>query len=300
MVWGYTQIYMSYNLLSNTNFDKFNPKSWKLTNCQMVNSCLISNDKVFAIEQEIVIPYPAKLYFGINYMCFGEDVRCVYCGIQIGNSLEVNKKIPIPDKKKRISIVCENADKIKVMFICESDATHNRVYIDSPTLIDLNPIGKEYWPRSLLNNALDFRHGFEYENEFKYGGQMKPHNFTIDSFDIQLIDAPIGMLATIDADGYIELSNHKFIAGNTYLIKLDYKQLSNYGSVFMQYGSFTSTELGPNQLCIIFKANRKNKLKINVSNPESLSYMINFRHLLILNLKNIKVNEEEIPYLPFV
>ena len=85
---------MSYNLLLDTEFKQLN-KRWKLTNCEYQNGYLISSAKIYSIEQEIVLPNPTKLYFGLDYICFSKDIKKIYCGIQINDILEVNVKQPI-------------------------------------------------------------------------------------------------------------------------------------------------------------------------------------------------------------
>ena len=74
---------MSYNLLLNTNFNNktSNLKYWKLTNCEFKNGYLISNDNIFSIEQEIILPDPTKLYFSMDYICFDKNITSIYCGI---------------------------------------------------------------------------------------------------------------------------------------------------------------------------------------------------------------------------
>ena len=72
---------MSYNLLLNTNFNSKEIKNWKLTNCTFRNGYLISTDKIFSIEQEIILPDPTKLYFSMDYICFDTNIKSIYCGI---------------------------------------------------------------------------------------------------------------------------------------------------------------------------------------------------------------------------
>ena len=45
------------------------------------NGYLISNANIFSIEQEIILPDPTKLYFGLDYICFDKNIKFVYCGI---------------------------------------------------------------------------------------------------------------------------------------------------------------------------------------------------------------------------
>ena len=86
---------MSYNLLLNTNFTNIEKlKHWKLTNCEFRNGYLISNDKIFSIEQEIILPDPTRLYFALDYICFDSNITSIYCGIQSKDVLEATKKKP--------------------------------------------------------------------------------------------------------------------------------------------------------------------------------------------------------------
>ena len=158
---------MSYNLLLDTNFRQLN-QHWKLTNCEYKDGYLVGNSKVYSIEQEIVLPDPTKLYFGLEYICFDTTITKIYCGIYHENgTLEAVEKTPRIRRRKRISVVDKLlTEKVKVMFIVESETENSKIYIDSPMLVDLVYQKKESWPRSLLNSALDYRYGYEYTNEY--------------------------------------------------------------------------------------------------------------------------------------
>ena len=127
---------MSYNLLLDTNFNKIE-KHWKLTNCEYKNGYLISNAKIYSIEQEIILPDPTRLYFSLDYICFDKNIKKIYCGIKTKDILETNRKKPKIRTRKRISVVDSiEVEKIKVIFIVEAKTENTKIYIDNPMLVD--------------------------------------------------------------------------------------------------------------------------------------------------------------------
>jgi hypothetical protein len=148
---------MSYNLLLDTNIIDNNKNNnisehWKLTNCYYRDGYLVSNDTIYSIEQEISLPNLTKLYFSMDYIAFNKDIKKVYVGIQCGNVLESTiKKIKL-GSRHRVSVVHNiTTEKIKVRFIVEARTKDTKLYIDSPLLVDLNRLGKSFWPKWMLN-----------------------------------------------------------------------------------------------------------------------------------------------------
>ena len=103
---------MAYNLLFDTEF-KNNDSYWKFINCKLEDSCLISNNKVFGIEQEIVLADITKLYLRFNYQILNPNVNKVYVGIQSGDKLYVNKKWAKLELNQLISIVEDIKEQIE-------------------------------------------------------------------------------------------------------------------------------------------------------------------------------------------
>lgn len=291
---------MSYNLLLNTNLTQFNNKRWKLTNCEMINGYLVANDKIFSIEQEIVLPDPTRLYFAFDYICFDKNITSIYCGIQTGDILEATKKKPVLKRRKRISVIdTVITEKIKVIFICESKIENSKIYIDSPLLIDLIQHGKDYWPRWMLNKALDYRNGYDYENLYAQGSEIKITNPDFNSPYTEIEEAKIGILAKVIENDWFKIS-HKFIPDHYYLLKLDYEQINTYGNIYLLYGQVTSKTLRDDQLYILFKANNTDEIRIKLDNKEQLPYLINLKHVLLIDLTNLRIEEDDILHLPFI
>lgn len=290
---------MSYNLLLDTNFTKTD-KHWKLTNCIYENGYLKATDNIFSIEQEIILPDPTKVYFSMDYICFDKNIKSIYCGIFTENGeLKVTKRKPSIRTRKRISTVASlEVEKLKIMFIIESKAPNSKIYIDSPLLIDLKHQGKKDWPRWVLNKCLDYRYGYDYENEY-HKSEITLDNNDFRSPYTETLEANIGVIAAVKESDWFGLSHH-FKEGNYYLIKLDYSQINEYGNIYFQYGEITSTPLGKDQLYIIFKANSKDNLRLKIENQEALPYLINLKHILVVNLTNVKLEEDDIAHLPFI
>ena len=153
---------MSYNLLLDT---KFTESNWKFTNCRYENGYLISTDKIFGIEQELILPDPTKLYFRFNYITKNITIKEVTLGIQNGSTLNVCKKYPKVDKKQFISLIdIAKQEKIKLHLIFESDINNNKVEIYDPILCDLNYLHKSTWLKSILDRVIKYRKGYQYTN----------------------------------------------------------------------------------------------------------------------------------------
>ena len=288
---------MSYNLLLDTGFNHIN-KHWKFTNCNYENGYLRGTTKVYSIEQEIVLPDPTKLYFSIDYITRDPNIKSVLIGIQTNHILEADKRKVKLHKRTRLSVVDNTkCEKIKVMFIVEAVSDTSSIYIDSPLLVDLLINNKHYWPKSILNKILDYRQGYNYENIYKES------EISIDNLDFHSATTPTeklncGILTQIKSNDWFHIQ-FSTQADHYYLAKLDYQELNYYGKLYLKYGESISVEL-KDQLYILFKGSNTERLLLKVENKEVLPYLINLKHLLIVDLTNIKLTEEDIVHLPFI
>ena len=236
----------------------------------------------------------------MDYICFDKNITSIYCGIQTGKVLEANRKKPRLNRRKRISVVDQvNCEKIKVILICESREKHSKIYIDSPLLVDLSRQGRDWWPRWILNKTLDYRYGYEYENIYTYGSEIKIDNPDFSSPYTKTEEAEVGILATITENDWFRVS-HNFEEDHYYLLKLDYEQINEYGEIYVLYGDVSSTILNTDQLYIIFKANSKDEIRVKLDNNEKLPYLINLKHILLLDLTDLRIEEDDIKHLPFI
>ena len=102
------------NLLIDTSFENIK-EHWKLINCTYLNGYLKSTDKVFGIEQDLVLPDICKLYFSFKYISFTKDIKDVIIGIQSNDTLESTFQCGTFKKKKQISVISDiKSEKIKV------------------------------------------------------------------------------------------------------------------------------------------------------------------------------------------
>lgn len=292
---------MSYNLLLDTEFKKIN-KHWKLTNCEYSNGYLIANSKIYSIEQEIVLPNPTKLYFGLDYVCFDKNIKKIYCGIQINDILEVNVKEPILRRRKRISVVdnSKEAEKIKVKFIIEAKTDNTKIYINSPLLLDLTYHNKDWLPRWMLNKSLDYRYGYDYDNLYSKGYEIQISNTDFKSTKTKIEQANIGIIAHITEKDTFYISNI-IQTGRYYLLKLDYEQINQYGTIYCKYGESISTYIDDEQLYMVFKSDSLNKnIEIIVDNNYELDYLINIKRILLIDITDLKIDQDDIIHLPFI
>ena len=289
---------MSYNLLLDTNFTNIQ-KHWKLTTCKYVDGYLVSNSKVFSIEQEITLPDPTKLYFAIDYITFDKDIKYVYAGIQSNDVLEATRKKPRLNNRKKLSVVDSvKTETVKVMFIVESKNENSKIYIDSPLLIDLHNQRKSFWPKYILNKALDYRYGYDYVNEYKES------EITIDNKDFtspytETVPANCGILFQVNENDWFNISCD-LIPDRYYLIKIDYEQINKYGDIYLKYGEHFSESLGDEQSYLTFKADNHTQLKLKLDNKEVLPYIVNLKHILIIDLTNKKIEVDDVQHLPFI
>lgn len=290
---------MSYNLLLDTNFNKID-KHWKLTNCYYRDGYLVSNSKVYSIEQEIALPEPTKLYFSMDYIAFDKNISKIYVGIQYGDTFQTIVKKPKFDKRVRASVVypvpCES---IKVKFIVEAKTEDTKLYIDSPMLVDLLSQKKEFWPRWMLNKALDYRYGYDYENLYKQC-EISLDNDDFTSPYTETEKAKEGILAYVRESEWFKIS-FPMIQGHRYLVKLDLEEINHYGEVYLQVGEKTSWSLeDQGQIYVHFVADGQHEVRIKMRNDEQLDYIINFKRVLVIDITDKTFEEQDIPHLAFI
>lgn len=104
---------------------------------------LTSTEKVFGIEQELILPSKTKLYFRVNYTNYSQ-LKDVKLGIQNDKYLGINRTVnPSIGKTHKISLIdIATHNKIKVHVIFESDQKVNRIKLEKPILVDLEYINK--------------------------------------------------------------------------------------------------------------------------------------------------------------
>lgn len=286
---------MSYNLLLDTSFNKMD--NWKFTNCRYEDGYLISSDKVFGIEQQLILPNPTKLYFRWNYKIETQGVNNVYIGVQNGKILNADRRVPRINKNQTISVI-DNAksEKITLQFIFESKNKENKVSINSPILVDLDHLGKSTWLKWILDRTIFFMNGYSYTNLYNTS-EIKSDSKDFQGFDLE--QGKVGVIANCEQELEIPLSA-VFTPGNYYLIKLDYEQINRFGEMFLTYGASKSIAYGDDQLYLVIKGDACNQLKLKICPKDIISYKVNLKHLMVINITNMKLQKEDIPHLPFI
>lgn len=280
---------MSYNLLFNTDFKTTN--NWHFINCKYKDGYLYSTNKIFGIEQEIILPTASKVYLRFRYSLKSIYMDKITCGIQYGDEIFISSKTPKQGANNIISVVEEcNDKKIKVHLIFESTKSINRVKVDEPILCNLSSLHKSTWLKFLLDKTIKYKPGYNYQNILDYN-EITPEIFNLEK-------AKIGSIICTDRDKQLKIFA-KLIKGNKYLIKLDYKDINKLGNIDISYGILKSTKI-KNQLYLIFKADNINELVINIKPNDVLPYEINLRNLLLVDITNLDLDKNDIIYLPFV
>lgn len=285
---------MSYNLLLDTDLKG---SSWQFINCKYEDGYLVSNDKVFGIMQELILPDVTKLYFRWNYTVENYCIKEVKIGIQNGNILEINKQYPRFNKSRKISLIdYAKQEKVKLHLIFESDIRVNKVAISEPLLCDLNYLGKSTWLKSILDRVIKFRHGYSYTNIYKES------EFTLKNIDLDKANkeqAKIGLIVSEKNKLDINL-NAKLSRGEYYLAKLDYQEINNLGNVYFKYKEHKSSNVQDEQCFILFKYDGENKLQLVIEPNDIIDYKINLKHIMIINITKMKLLKGDILYLPFI
>ena len=282
---------MAYNLLFDTEF-KNKDNYWKFINCKLEEDCLISNNRVFGIEQEIVLADITKLYLRFNYQILSPNVNKVYVGIQSGDKLYVNKKWAKLELNQLISIVEDiKEEKIKIHIIFESDKEENRVKVSKPILVDLKRLHKTTWPKFLLDRMVKYVTGYSYKNILEYS-EIKPEIFNLEKAKIGSI------ISTLDKVKYN--ISAKLYKGKRYLLKLDYVPINALGKTFLSYGVMKSTTFNKEQEYLLFRCTGNYELKLNIEANDVLPYQLNLKHLMLIETEGVGIEMKDIPYLPFI
>ena len=282
---------MAYNLLFDTEF-KNKDSYWKFINCKLEEGCLISNNKVFGIEQEIVLADITKLYLRFNYQILSPYVNKVYVGIQVGDKLYVNKKWAKLELNQLISIV-EDAqeEKLKVHIIFESSQEENKVKVTKPILADLKRLHKTTWLKFLLDKTIKYVTGYSYKNLLSYN-EIKPKIFNLEKAKIGSI------ISTTDKVKFRIIA--KLIKGKRYLIKLDYLPINKLGKLYLSYGVMKSTAFNEEQEYLLFRCTGNYELFLNIEANDVLPYQLNLKHLMLIETEGVGIEMKDIPYLPFI
>lgn len=282
---------MSYNLLLNTEFKESH--SWKFTNCEYNKGKLISNSKVFGIEQELILPDITKLYARMNYKILNGKVKEVYIGIQNKDVLNIDRKAAKYNKPQKISVIdIAKQERIKFQLIFESEEDVNEIEISEPLLIDLNYLHKSTWLKFILDRTVHYISGYTYINEYKIS-EIKPNTLPINTKE-----AKIGSIISTKENIEIELEA-KFNDKAYYLVKLDLEEINQFGKIYFKYGVIKSTSI-KDQCYLVFKANQKDKLKLIIEPNDILDYKVNLKHILLTNITKLNLLKQDIPYIPFV
>lgn len=284
---------MSYNLLLDTKFEN---NQWKFINCKYENNKLISNSKVFGIEQELILPDPTKLYFRCSYMTALNTVKEVKIGILNENTLCIDKRFPKCLKWGHISVIdYAKQEKIKVCLIFESEQDVNEVYIKEPVLVDLNYLHKSTWLKIILDRTINYLPGYSYKNEYK------ELELTEDNIDLESLNkekAKVGLIIKENNTKEVKL-NAKFISGKYYLVKLDFEEINQLGNIYFKYGFLKSTRI-KDQVYLVFKARDGEGLKLVVEPNSELPYWLNIKHLMLIEITKLKLLKEDIVNLPYI
>ncbi len=285
---------MSYNLLLDTQFKN---NFWKFHNCKYEDGYLISTDKVFGIEQELVLPNPTKLYFRINYRTENISIGNIKIGIQNGDTLGINTRTPKLRKNQYISVIDKaEEEKIKLHIIFESNIKTNKVYIEKPILIDLNNIHKVTWVKPILDKVLSYREGYIYTNLYKEN-EIKETNEDFKEFNIE--KGKTGLIIRTNKKIEIKLSA-KFNKISYYLVKIDFKEINRFGNIYLEYGNIRSNRIEEEQIYLLFKGKENIGLKLIIEGNDIIDYKINLKHILITDITKMKLLKNNITTLPFI
>ena len=283
---------MSYNLLLFTNFES---NGWTFVNCSLKNSILTSTNRVFGVYQDLILPDPTRLYFRATYKALNK-LKSIKIGIQNEPLLEANEAVPKLNKLQKLSVVdIAKQEKIRLHIIFESDKEVNKVLIQEPLLVDLNRLRKSTWTRFLLDRTLSFRGGHSYINLYNEN-EILPSSE--DFKDYNLEQAKIGSIIRVKEKTSIQI-NAKFIKDRYYIAKLDLEEINEFGNIYFKYGIIKSTKV-KDQIYIVFKANEDNKLELILDNSDVFNYLVNLKHIMVIDITKMKVMKDEIQYLPFI
>lgn len=285
---------MSYNLIINSDF-KTNT-NWKFNNCYYKDNSIISTNKVFGIEQELILTKKTKLYLRTLYKSLSQNIYDVMIGIQNGDILTIDRKIPKYNHQQSISVV-DNAtsEKIKIQIIFQSLEKDNIVEIKEPILVDLKELKRSTWLKLILDRSIKYLSGYTYTNIYPES-EIKPN--LLDFKDLNLLPAKTGSIFKSTETKKIAI-NAKFIDKNYYLVKLDLNEINKLGNIYFQYGVIKSIKTD-NQIFITFRATKDITLYLVIEPTDVLDYRINLKHLLITNITKMNLQREDIMTLPYI
>lgn len=281
---------MSYNLLFDTQF-KNQSNHWKYINCQPQDNYIISNSKLFGLEQDILLIEDTKLYFRYLYNILTSSVFKTTIGIEQNSNLYINKKWTRLNKENLISVIEECKEGlVKVHIIFESTEPINKIYVKEPLLCDLEKIHHIFTLRSMLDNLIHYRYGYEYSNLLPYT-EIKPEIFNLEK-------AKIGSIVNTLEPIKVRL-NCNLIKNKRYLIKLNFVDINQLGDIYISYGMMKSKKYN-NQLVLSFKATDKAELYLNIIPNDILPYRLNLKYIMLLNSEKVNVDNRDVLYLPYV
>lgn len=148
----------------------------------------------------------------------------------------------------------------------------------------------------MLDKTTHYISGYDYKNEYNIS-EIKPN--TEDFQALELEDSKIGSIFN-KKDSNKAIINAKFIKDRYYLIKLDYKDINRFGKVYFQYGVLKSDKCDDEQCYLVFKARDNIDLSLNIEANDILPYQVNLKHIMIVDITDLKLETVDIPYLPFI
>ena len=81
-------------------------------------------------------------------------------------------------------------------------------------------------------------------------------------------------------------------------------QLHFFSGIFQEkyfkYGVLKSKRIEEEQIYLLFKGRENLKLDLVIDPKEKLDYKINLKHIMIIDISNMNLQKEDIPYLPFI
>lgn len=274
-----------YNICLDTQFEN---NQWEFINCYYENGHLISTNKVFGVKQKLILPNLTKLYYRFTYNCKTPNIREVTLGIQTNNILESERKVPKQNKKQNISLIDTPKEKeIYLHLIFESTQEENKVEIKHPLLIDIIKLKQSSRLKYFLDKDINYLSGYSYKN-------ILPSEFIIEDS----IKGKIGSILSGIEHKEIDIEA-KFNENTYYLVKLDIEEINKYGNIYLQYGFIKSIQKD-NQIYLIFKSDKRYKLKLIFEPKEKLDYQINIKRILLIDITELNLMKEDILYLPFI
>jgi len=229
-------------------------------------------------------------------MTASKDITEVKIGILNKNTLDIDKRFPKYLKWNNISVIdYSKQEKIKVHLIFESTEDINEVYIKEPILVDLNYLHKSTWLKIILDRTINYLPGYSYKNEYK------ELQFTENNTDFNVLNreqAKIGLIIKESENKEVTL-NAKFISNRYYLVKLDFEEINQLGNLYFKYGFLKSTRI-KDQIYLVFKARENEDLKLIIEPNSELSYWLNIKHLMIIEITKLKLLREDIINLPYI